>query len=65
MTILDKAKAAANELAQISGGVWVVLGNPEHVPYFTEMRDVSITEAHMANDYMLSGDAILYRTEAV
>jgi len=65
MTILEQAKAAADEYANTIGGVWVVLGNPAHIARFTKMRDVCITEADEASDYMLSGDVVLYRAEAV
>jgi len=64
-TILDQAKSAADEYARDIGGVWVVLGNPAHVSRFTKLRDVSITEADMASAYMLAGDVVLYRAEAV
>lgn len=62
MTILEKAKNAADELARDIGGIWVVLGNPEHVPYFTEMRDVSITQEANIADFAIDGDVVLYRT---
>ena len=62
MTILEKAKAAADELARDIGGIWVVLGNPAHVPYFTEMRDVSITQEAGMADFAIAGDVVLYRT---
>ena len=62
MTILEKAKNAADELARDIGGIWVVLGNPEHVPYFTEMRDVSITQEANIADFAIAGDVVLYRT---
>lgn len=64
-TILDKAKAAADEYAREIGGAWVVLGNPAHVARFTKMRDVSITEEFNAPAMMIDGDKILYRAEAV
>jgi hypothetical protein len=62
-TILDRAKSAADEYARDIGGVWVVLGNPARK--LTEMRDVCIIEADQADGYMLPGDKIFYRAEAV
>lgn len=62
MTILEQAKSIADEYASEIGGVWVVLGNPNH--NHTEMRDVCITEEFSVPVLALDGDVVLYRAEA-